>query len=78
MDGDVEAGLREAKTVIRHMQIASPPDRGEPGKGELDFKRLFDVIDRSGYEGYIGLEYKPRAGTVPGLAWAKALGVRFS
>ncbi len=78
MDGDVEAGLREAKAVIRHMQIASPPDRGEPDRGELDFKRLFDVIDRSGYEGYIGLEYKPRAGTVPGLDWAKALGVRFS
>lgn len=78
MDGDVEAGLREAKSVIRHMQIASPPDRGEPGQGELDFKRLFDVIDRSGYEGYIGLEYKPRAGTVPGLDWVKALGVRLS
>ncbi|MGE0054866.1 MAG: 2-oxo-tetronate isomerase [Hyphomicrobium sp.] len=78
MDGNVEGGLREAQAFIRHMQIASPPDRGEPDKGELDFKRLFDVIDKSGYGGYIGLEYKPRNGTVPGLAWAKALGVSFS
>lgn len=75
MDGDVELGLAEAKAVIRHMQIASPPDRGEPDKGDLDFKHLFGVIDVSGYEGYIGLEYKPRAGTIPGLAWMKALGV---
>ncbi|HMN36704.1 MAG TPA: TIM barrel protein [Hyphomicrobium sp.] len=78
MDGDVEEGLREARDFIQHMQIASPPDRGEPDKGDLDFKHLLCVIDESGYEGYIGLEYKPRNGTVPGLAWAKALGVRFS
>ena len=78
MDGEVEAGLAEAKPAIRHMQIASPPDRGEPDRGELDYKRLFSVIDHSGYDGYIGLEYKPRAGTIPGLAWAKALGVTFA
>lgn len=77
MDGDVEAGLAEAKPVIRHMQIASPPDRGEPDKGDLDFTHLLKVIDDSGYGGYIGLEYKPRAGTVPGFAWAKSLGVTF-
>lgn len=77
MDGDVEGGLAEAKPVIRHMQIASPPDRGEPDKGDLDYKHLFSVIDGSGFDGYIGLEYKPRAGTIPGLAWAKTLGVTF-
>jgi hydroxypyruvate isomerase len=75
MDGHVEAGLAEAKPVIRHMQIASPPDRGEPDKGDLDYKHLLGVINASGYDGYIGLEYKPRAGTIPGLAWMKALGV---
>lgn len=78
MDGDVEAGLVEAKSVIRHMQIASPPDRGEPGKGDLDYTQLLGVIDASGYDGYIGLEYKPRAGTIPGLAWMKTLGVGLS
>jgi hydroxypyruvate isomerase len=75
MDGDVEAGLIEAKSVIRHMQIASPPDRGEPDRGELDYKHLLGIIDASGYDGTIGLEYKPRAGTIPGLAWMQALGV---
>ncbi|MEQ1715502.1 MAG: 2-oxo-tetronate isomerase [Hyphomicrobium sp.] len=74
MDGAVEAGLAEAKAHIRHMQIASPPDRGEPDQGDLDFKHLLSVIDASGYDGFIGLEYRPRAGTVPGLAWMKTLG----
>lgn len=75
MEGDVEGGLREVKDVVRHMQIASPPDRGEPGRGDLDFKRLLALIDASGYAGHIGLEYKPRAGTIPGLKWMREMGV---
>ena len=75
MEGDVSAGLRAVRGVARHMQIASPPDRGEPGVGELDFKALLAEIDASGYQGTIGLEYKPRAGTVAGLSWLNALGV---
>lgn len=77
MDGEVEAGFGEAFPFIRHIQIASPPDRGEPDKGEVDYARVLKMIDASGYGGHIGLEYKPRVGTVPGLAWAKALGVTF-
>ena len=73
MEGDVSAGLCEVKDVVRHMQIASPPDRGEPGQGELDFKSLLAEIDASGYDGYIGLEYKPRSGTIAGLSWVKML-----
>ena len=74
MEGDVSAGLREVKDVVRHMQIASPPDRGEPGEGELDFKTLLAEIDASGYDGFIGLEYKPRSSTVAGLSWLAMLG----
>jgi hydroxypyruvate isomerase len=77
MDGDVAKGLEEVRAAVRHMQIASPPDRGEPDEGELDYRTLLARIDASGYDGYIGLEYKPRNGTVPGLAWAKRLGVEF-
>ena len=75
MDGDVLAGLSEAQPFIRHMQIASPPDRGEPDKGELDFRALLAAIDASGYTGHIGLEYKPRGETIAGLKWMKKLGV---
>ena len=78
MEGDVEAGLKEVKGISRHIQIASPPDRGEPDHGDLDFKHLLSLIDASGYAGHIGLEYKPRNGTIAGLAWAKQLGVSFA
>ena len=77
MEGDVVTGLADVKGIARHIQIASPPDRGEPDHGDLDFKHLLGLIDASGYSGHIGLEYKPRAGTILGLAWAKRLGVSF-
>ena len=74
--GDVVAAIREFASITRHMQLANPPDRGEPDAGELDYRYLFDVIDRSGFKGHIGCEYKPRTTTVAGLAWAERLGVK--
>jgi hydroxypyruvate isomerase len=76
MEGDVATAVREYAPITRHYQIASPPDRGEPDEGELNYRYLFDLIDKSGYTGFVGCEYKPRAGTLAGLSWAKALGVR--
>jgi hydroxypyruvate isomerase len=42
-----------------HVQIADSPGRGAPGTGELDFTDLLDRLAKAGYEGRIGLEYKP-------------------
>jgi hydroxypyruvate isomerase len=47
---------------IGHVQIADAPARNQPGTGVLDFADLFSRLDVAGYEGYIGLEYKPAAG----------------
>lgn len=77
MEGDVAGGMAEAWPAIRHMQIAAPPDRGEPDDAALHFKPLFDQIDAGGFDGYVGLEYKPRAGTEAGFAWAARHGVTF-
>ena len=42
------------------MQIAQVPDRHEPDSaGEIDYSYIFDVLEREGYDGYIGLEYNP-------------------
>ncbi len=46
--------------------------RHEPDTGEVDFDYVLAVLDRLGYAGWIGCEYRPRAGTVPGLAWLGA------
>ena len=75
MQGDVTMAIREFGHLVRHYQLASPPDRGEPDSGELDYRHLFEEIDRSGFQGWIGCEYRPRNGTLAGLGWARRLGV---
>jgi hydroxypyruvate isomerase len=56
---------------IGHVQIADAPARNQPGTGVLDFPDLFSRLDAAGYQGYIGLEYKPAAGvaTTDTLGW---------
>lgn len=74
-EGDTATAIAEFGHLARHYQIASPPDRGEPDDGEMNYRYLFAQIDASGFTGYVGCEYKPRRGTIDGLAWAQRLGV---
>jgi hydroxypyruvate isomerase len=67
--GDIIKGLRKFMPIIGHIQIAGVPGRHEPVACELDFPTIFAEIDALGYGGYVGCEYRPRAGTVDGLDW---------
>ncbi len=67
--GDVIMGLRNMMPYIGHIQIAAVPERHEPGTGELDDARIFAELDVLEYTGYVGCEYRPKAGTVEGLGW---------
>lgn len=69
MQGDLAIHLRDLMPVIGHVQIAAVPDRGEPDQGEVDFRWLMRYLSSLGYEGHVGAEYRPRAGTVQGLGW---------
>ncbi|MGL3608495.1 2-oxo-tetronate isomerase [Rhizobium sp. G187] len=69
LHGDVIMALRQMGPLIGHIQIASVPDRHEPMIGELDDRRIFAEIDAIGYQGYVGCEYRPAAGTREGLGW---------
>ncbi|MEQ8825655.1 MAG: TIM barrel protein [Filomicrobium sp.] len=71
-EGSVAEAIDEFGNRANHYQIASPPDRGEPDEGELDFKTLITKIDQSGYAGWIGCEYRPRGETTAGLKWLDA------
>jgi len=71
MGDDLAATLTANLARIGHMQVADVPGRHEPGTGEIDFPRLFDLIDRLGYKGWIGAEYAPAGKTEDGLAWVK-------
>ncbi len=71
MDGDLSVLIKDLAPVTGHIQVASVPHRNEPSEGELNYPYLFDVLDESGYSGWIGCEYKPKAGTEQGLSWVK-------
>ena len=75
MEGDVALAIAEFAALARHYQIDSPPDRGEPDDGVMNYRYLFKLIDETGFDGWVGGEYKPRGETVAGLKWVKALGV---
>ena len=51
---------------------ADNPGRNEPGTGEINYQFLFRWLDEIGYKGWVGCEYKPKAGTVEGLGWRAA------
>jgi len=70
MDGELLATYRRLKDRIEHVQIADNPGRNEPGTGEINYPVLFEALDREGYPGWIGCEYKPKAATSAGLGWA--------
>ncbi|MEO1328887.1 MAG: 2-oxo-tetronate isomerase [Pseudomonadota bacterium] len=69
MEGDLTKRIERLAPRIGHVQIASVPERNEPDSGELYFAHLFETLDRVGYSGWIGAEYRPRGRTTDGLGW---------
>ncbi len=73
MEGELANTIASHLARIAHMQLADNPGRNEPGTGEINYAWLFRHIDKLGYDGWIGCEYKPAAGTVEGLGWIDKL-----
>tara|TARA_R110002096_G_scaffold17764_16_gene61330 strand:+ start:334 stop:1110 length:777 start_codon:yes stop_codon:yes gene_type:complete len=73
VSGDVMMGLAGHMPLIGHVQIASVPDRNEPTTGELSDARVLNYLDELGFTGWVGCEYRPKAGTVEGLDWRAKL-----
>jgi hydroxypyruvate isomerase len=71
MEGELAATLTQHLQRIGHMQLADNPGRHEPGTGEINFPFLFNHLDRLGYSGWIGCEYKPTTTTTTGLGWVQ-------
>lgn len=71
MDGDLTKLIKDLAPYTGHIQIASVPDRHEPSEGEVNYPHLFNVLDQSGYLGWIGCEYNPKNKTEDGLDWVK-------
>jgi len=71
MEGDLARTIEANLDLIPHMQLADNPGRNEPGTGEINYDFLLRHIDRIGYRGWIGCEYKPRTTTDAGLGWVR-------
>jgi hydroxypyruvate isomerase len=69
-EGDLAHKIRDLKALTAHVQIAGNPARHEPNLGEVNYDYLLDVLDETGYSGWVGCEYRPLGDTVAGLAWA--------
>ena len=61
-----------------HVQIAGVPQRHEPDVGEVNYPAVFALLDRLGYTGWVGCEYRPArgaaaGGTSAGLGWLRRI-----
>ena len=73
MEGDLARTIEANLDRIAHIQLADNPGRHEPGTGEINYPFLYEHLDRIGYAGWVGAEYKPKAGTEQGLGWFREL-----
>jgi hydroxypyruvate isomerase len=75
MEGNLAHTITRLLGRIGHVQIADPPSRGEPGTGEINYRFVLGLLERSGYAGWVGLEYNPSTATTEeSLGWMKKLG----
>lgn len=68
-EGDLAVHIRNNADITAHVQIAGVPDRHEPDTGEVNYPFLFDVLDETGFAGFVGCEYRPKGRTEDGLGW---------
>ncbi len=71
VEGDLAMKLRKYVAGVGHVQIAGVPERHEPDLGEINYPYLFRLLDELGYGGWVGCEYRPKAGTSAGLGWLR-------
>jgi hydroxypyruvate isomerase len=75
MEGDIIRTFENNFDKIGHIQIADNPGRNEPGTGELNYKMIFEYLNNSDYDGWIGCEYAPKNNTLESLKWVREYGV---
>jgi hydroxypyruvate isomerase len=71
-EGDLARTMERNIAMIPHIQLADNPGRHEPGTGEINYPFLFAHLDRIGYSGWVGAEYRPSTTTEAGLGWFEA------
>ncbi len=67
MGEHIEEVLEGRLDRIVHVHLADTQGRGEPGSGTLDWRARLDWLAEHGYDGLIGLEYRPTGPTLESL-----------
>ncbi|EUA23462.1 hydroxypyruvate isomerase family protein [Mycobacterium xenopi] len=72
VNGDnVDKVIADHANRIAHVQIADAPGRHEPGTGELPLLAQLTDLRNAGYDGWVGLEYKPSGASADSFDWIK-------
>jgi len=58
-EGNLIQRITSSIDLIGHFHCADVPGRYEPGTGEINYVNVFRAIAETGYDGYIGLEFRP-------------------
>ena len=56
---DVLSILPEAEPYVSVFHVADAPGRHDPGSGKMDYDKIYRAIAKTGYSGYIAMEYLP-------------------
>ena len=76
MEGSLSETIQSNLDIIGHIQIAGVPGRHEPDTSqEVQYPFLLQWLDELGYDRWVACEYRPSAGTLDGLEWARPLGI---
>jgi hydroxypyruvate isomerase len=71
LEGRLAEAIDEHLEESAHIQIAGVPGRCEPNAdGEVNWAWVLSTLDRLGYAGWIGCEYRPKGLTDAGIGWA--------
>lgn len=73
-EGNLVETIKQKIARIGHVQIADSPARNEPGTGEINYPFVLAALDEAGYDGWVGLEYRPSGPTETTLGWLREWG----
>jgi hydroxypyruvate isomerase len=73
VQGDLVRTYERLRDKIGHVQIADNPGRNEPGTGEINYAFVLSELDRLGYDGWVGCEYRPKSGAGAAVGWMQRL-----
>lgn len=65
--GNVTRTLTEAEPFVAVYHIADNPGRNDPGSGEMNYPNIYKAIAKTGFAGYVTMEYLPLGDQVASL-----------